>query len=126
MLRFIKIQSFNQKNFKIWYQKLLILVFLGSNLKKRLSCFKSVPSKTFGATIKILKFGVRGKLFEYFSIAVLKHYRHIWNRYSRIYQIAKFHLKRSKSLKLAPQIPCLGISRLKFEIKPLQYLTRSP
>ena len=82
----------------LFYQKCLILVFLGWNLKKKkLSYLKSVPSEMsickFGKKIKLLKCRTKNAWFRYFGTGIWKHYSNIWNPLPLICGIAKFCTK---------------------------------
>ena len=94
-----------KKNPPKWF----ILVFLGWNLKKILSCLNQhdwvCPIAKCGSKIKILNFETKNAWFGYFWARILKGYCHIWNQHTQIGLTAKFCEAKQKCLNLGPKMP---------------------
>ena len=91
-------QSFTKtQNNLIWYQKCLIWVFFGKNLKTLFSYLKSSSwiflVAEFSEKTKMPRFGPKNPWFAYFPVVIWKYYCRNWNLCPRICLAAKFGAK---------------------------------
>ena len=98
----------------MWDQNCLIWVFLGWNSKKLLCCGilhqhpQMFLNTKFRPKIKILKFGTKTALTEYFQLELQKLMSHLKSASSNLLTY-KVSSKNNKTLNVVPKIPYLGI-----------------